>query len=218
MIRLKPPSHSVDRGGVFIPPSDDAWCQEVMAADMDAVEAKALAEFQDAVEAKYRDEQRQRKIEVTAEEVAALRESCVLSDEQRSEAHRTLPFIRYAQGDTRFDIDCSDWDGEGKPCTLRSRYLTKGAPTKFYIRRLRPSDYHAAEGIENSGERLLEFCRLGLKGIESPDYKWTAEESKKRAPEDVIQALHDADVSLPMQIGTAVILFCRKLNKAELFR
>jgi len=183
---------------------------------MAAIEAKALAEYQDAVEAKYRENRRGS--DVTPEEVAALRESCVLSQEQRAEAHATLPFARYARGDTRLDIDCEDWDGEGKPCTLRSRYLTKATPTKFYIRRLRPSDYHAAEGIDNSGERLLEFCRLGLKGFDSPDWKWTADESKKRVPEDIIQALHDSDVSLPMQIGTAVILFCRKLNKAELFR
>lgn len=218
MIRLKVPSHSVDRGGVFIPPSDDAWDHEAMAADMQAVEAKALAEYQDAVEAKYRDAQRQRKSEVTAEEVAALRESCVLSEEQREEAIDTLPFSRYSRGDTRFDIDCSDWDGEGKPCTLRGRYLTKGTPTKFYLRRLRPSDYHRTEELGNTRERVLEFCRLGLSGIDSGDFTWRVGDSEKKAPEDIIQALQDTDVSLPMQVGYAVIQFCRKLNKAELFR
>jgi len=216
MIRLKPPSHSVDRGGVFISNSDDAWDQEVMAADCAAVAAKALAEYRDAVEAKHRANQRGR--EVTEEEVTALRASCVLSEDQLEAAIATLPFSRYACGDTRFDIDCSDWDGEGKPCTLRGRYLTKGTPTKFYLRRLRPSDYHRTEELGNTRERVLEFCRLGLSGIDSGDFTWRVGDSEKKAPEDIIQMLQDTDVSLPMQVGYAVLMFCRKLNKAELFR
>lgn len=216
MIRLKPPSHSVDRGGVFIPKSDDAWDRDVMAADSVAVATKALAEYRDTVEAKYRANQGGR--EVTAEEVTALRESCFLSEEQLEAAIDTLPFSRYFHCETRYDIDCPDWDGEGKPCTVASRYLTKNKPTKFYLRRLRPSDYHRTEELGDTRERVLEFCRLGLRGIDSDDFTWRVGDSEKKASEDIIQAIQDTDVSLPLQIGYAVIMFCRKLSKAETFR
>lgn len=218
MIRFKLPTHSIETGGIFIPPpgSDDAWDVDLLYADMRAVEARALAEFRDAAEAKYRATHRGR--EVTPEEVAALRESCELSEDQCSEAHATLPYSRYARGDTRFDIDAPDTDGEGKPCTVASRYLSKNKPSKFYLRRLSPSDYHRADELGDTRERILEFCRLGLRGLDSGDCTWRVGDSEKRVPEAIMQSLQDADVSLPLQIGLAVILYCRKLSKAELFR
>lgn len=216
MILFKLPSHSVDRGGVFIPKSDDAWDHEVMAADSAVVVAKALAEYRDAVEAKYRAKQGGR--EVTSEEITSLRDSCALSEEQIEAAIDTLPFSRYFNCETRYDIDCPDHDGEGKPCTVASRYLTKNKPSKFYLRRLRPSDYHRTEELGDTRERVLEFCRLGLRGIDSGDITWRVGDSEKKAPEDIIQAVQDTDVSLPMLIGYAVIRFCRNLSKAETFR
>lgn len=218
-LKLKPPTHTVDGGGVYIHADDDAWDNDLINADMKAAEAKALAEFRDKVEAEYRDLQKQRGREVSDEEIAEVRKTCSLSDEQRRAAYAPLAIFRYQSGATRFDPDCADWDPEGKPCTVRERYLTKGKPTIFRIKRLRPSDYHAAEDLGESGERLLEFCRLGLTSIDSADFKWRREDDgKKRVPEEIIQALHDVDVSLPLGIGTAVILFCRTLNKAERFR
>ncbi len=214
MIRLKVPTHSVDRGGSLVPQTDDAWDMDLVIADALAAEAQALAPMQDAIEAKYRASHN-----ATDEEIAVLRESCSLSEKQRIAAHATTPYHRYQSGETRYDLDCADTAPDGSTCTVRGRYLTKGTPTIFRLRRLPYRDYNAAEELGDTRERLLEFCRLGLRAIDSPDgFKWQSKDGVKRVPEEIMQQLHDADVSLPGAIGTAVILLCRKLSKAELFR
>jgi hypothetical protein len=212
MLKIKPPTHKIDAGGTFISLSDPAWDQDKYAADMAAYEAAALTEVQDAAVAKFRAENQGR--ELSDDEIAAVRAACVLSDEERHKARGRHVVFRYLRGKTRMQPNAPDWGPDGKPCTARD-YL-KGPATEFSIRRLAYRDYQAADEIVGSNARLMEFCRLGLKGIKSADFNWTAK-GDETVPDDVMQVLHDANVALPLEIGAAVVVLCRPIDVEESF-
>lgn len=212
MLKIKPPTHKIDAGGIFISLSDPAWRNDMYAADMAAYEAAALTEVQDAAVAKFRAENQGR--EPSDDEIAAVRSACVLSGEELHKARGRHPVFRYARGKTRFQPSAPDWRPDGTPTTVRD-YLA-GPAAEFAIRRLAYRDYQTADEIVGSNARLMEFARLGLKGIKSADYNWTAK-GDETVPDDVMQALHDANVALPLEIGAAVVLLCRPLDEEETF-
>lgn len=212
-LKIKPPTHRADALGVYISPRDTAWDNATWRADMAILEAKALADARDIAETEHR----AKYPSATAEALAEVRENCRLTEAQIAAYALRHPVVRYHRGLTRFQPNCDDWDAEGKPCTVRSRYLKEGA-TEFTLRRLPYAEYQAADAIENAGHRLTAFARAGLRAVKSAEFNWTAEDTDTRAPAHVIQALHDADVSLPLDIGMAVIAFCRPPSDAETFR
>jgi hypothetical protein len=213
-MKLRPPTHRADAGGIFVAAHDPAWDQELFNADAEALLSKALAPVQDAAEAAHR----AKHADATAEDIAALRGACALTAEQQTAALRGHPGRRYFLGLTRYQIDAPEHAPDGSPCTVRERYLTRGKACEFTIRRLRSEVYQAADEIVSTGARLTQFARMGLRAINSPDWTWTIEDGATRAPQDVIEALHEADPSLPLAIGRAVILMCRPIDDAELFR
>ncbi len=214
-LSLYPPTHRVDQLGTFVSLEDPAWDEVLYKADLLALLEGALNEVRDQAEAEFRAQNQGR--EVTDEEIAALRESCALSPEQAHKAKAKHPVVAYANALTRFAIDCDAWDPGGKPCTVRSRYLTKGPASEFTIGRLNRADYSAAEAIVSTSDRLAEFCRLGLKAVKSPHWNWRVK-AGETASEEIIDALHAADPSLPAAIGTAVVQMCAKLSEPETFR
>lgn len=214
MLKLRPPTHRADAGGIFVAAHDPAWDQELFKADAEALLSKALAPVQDAAEAAHR----AKHADATAEDIAALRAACALTDAQQTAALRGHPGRRYFLGLTRYQIDAPDHAPDGSPCTVRSRYLTRGKACEFTIRRLRSEVYQAADEIVSTGARLTQFARMSLAAINSPDWTWTIEDGATRAPQEVIEALHEADPSLPLAIGRAVIIMCRPLDDAEAFR
>ena len=211
-LKIKPPTHRADALGVYISPRDTAWDNATWRADMAILEAKALADARDIAEAEHR----AKYPSATAEALAEVRENCRLTEAQIAAYALRHPVVRYHRGLTRFQPNCDDWDAEGKPCTVRSRYLKEGA-TEFTLRRLPYAEYQAADAIENAGHRLTAFARAGLRAVKSAEFNWTAEDTDTRAPAHVIQVLHDADVSLPLDIGMAVIAFCRPPSDSENF-
>ena len=212
-LKIKPPTHRADALGVFISLHDPAWNEEVYRADMEIFLARALKQKQDTAEQGYR----AKNPAATDEQIASVRGLCALSPEESHAAQGLHPVNRYARGVTRYQPNCDDWDAEGKPCTVRSRYLKEGA-TEFTIRRLESPAYYAADEITNTGERLKAFARSGLRAVASPDFNWTALDTDTRAPDHVIEALFNCDPALPLEIGQAVISMCRGLDDAETFR
>ena len=212
-LKIKPPTHRADALGVYISPRDTAWDNATWRADMAILEAKALADARDIAEAEHR----AKYPSATAEALAEVRENCRLTEAQIAAYALRHPVVRYHRGLTRFQPNCDDWDAEGKPCTVRSRYLKEGA-TEFTIRRLESPAYYAADEITNTGERLKAFARSGLRAVASPDFNWTALDTDTRAPDHVIEALFNCDPALPLEIGQAVISMCRGLDDAETFR
>lgn len=210
MLKLRPPTHRADALGIFIAPQDQAWDNDRWRADMTALEAAALTRLQDAAEAELRATG-----SPSDEAVAEVRAACRLTEAQAAEAHARHPAIRYLRGLTRYQPGADDWDPEGKPCTVRDRYLRPGA-AEFTIRRLPFATYQAAIEISSPGERLTAFARAGLRAIKSPEWTWSA--TGEHVPDDVMQALHDADPSLLRGIGQAVFNLCQPLTEAELFR
>lgn len=209
MLKLRPPTHRADALGTFIAPQDPAWDNDRWRADMQALEAADLAKLRDAAEAELRAAGAP-----SDEAVAEVRAAIKLTEAQATEAHARHPAIRYLRGLTRYQPGADDWDPEGKPCTVRARYLKPGA-SEFTIRRLAYPAYQAAVEILSPGARATAFVRAGLRAIKSPDFNWTA--TGETVPDDVLQALHDADPSLLRGIGGAVFNLCQPLTEAETF-
>jgi hypothetical protein len=209
-LKLKPPTHRADVFGVFISRHDTAWDNPLINAEIEVLQAKALAEAQARAAAVYS----ARHPGATAEETQAAAARCELTDAQNAEAIRRHPAARYMMGTTRYQLNAPDWRPDGKPCTARD-YLKPGA-AEFTICRLKPEAYHLADAIENSGLRLTAFARAGLRAVRSSDWAWEAGD-RETSVEDVLRALHDADVTLPLEIGEAVIAMRRPLDEAETF-
>jgi hypothetical protein len=205
-LKIKPPTHKADALGVFVSVNDPAWNDAVYIADMEALMAASVP-AQDAAESALR----AKKPDVNEEEVEHARAV------ERHKAKGQHPVVRYVTGKTRFQLGAEDWTPDRKPCTVRERYLTDGQACEFTLRRLRHDVYQAADEITSTGARLTAFARSSLRAVKSPDYNWTAGADETRAPEEVLQVLHDADPALLLEIGTAVIAMCRPLDVEETF-
>lgn len=216
-LKLKLPNHRIDAPAVWISISDPAWDNDKFDADNKAFQAQELESAKSAALDKYRLANRGR--ELTQDEIAAVTNAVVLTGVMKAQAYIRTPVGRYFRGKTRFSLDAKDTDGAGAPCTVRD-FLKPGVqPTEFILKRLNYRDYQRADAMKDGdGDYgamcLTEFCRLGLKGIKSPDLTWHAEPDKY-VPEEIMQALHDADVSLSSAIGMAVIQLCRPLDAEE---
>jgi len=210
-LKIKPPTHRADALGVFVSVHDPAWDDARYTADLEALLAAALAAKQDAAEAAHR----AKHPAAPADEIAELRAGCELSALEQHQVKGRHPVVRYVTGKTRYQLGAADWAPDGSPCTVRERYLTKGPACEFTLRRLTFQAYQAADEITGTGERLTAFARAALRAVKSPDYSWTAGEAETRAPDAVLQVLHDADPALLLEIGQAVIALCRPLDEAE---
>lgn len=209
MLKIKPPTHKIDGGGIVIS-SLDCWDWARVELECKALEEVALGELRDkAAETFLQGNQK-----ASDAEVDAVRLSCILSDEERTAAHMRHPVQRYLAGQTRYQPDAPDWDHEGKPITARA-YLT-GLPTEFYIRRLSFSDYHRAVEITSTIGRLTAFVRRGLRAIRSPGdgLQWELKREDE-VPDDILQALHEANPLLIRELGGACIIYNRPLDDIE---
>lgn len=212
MLKIKPPTHKIDGGGVYIADAD-AWDHERIDSELEQLIAAALAEVQDkAAEAHLA-----ANAKASDAEVAAVRESCVLTDEEKAAAVKRHPVVRYRTGRTRFQPDAPDHDPSGKPITARE-YLLK-PPTEFAIRRLSYQEYHRASEETSTFRRLVGFARKGLRAIRSPDaLQWELRKGDDEAPDEIMQALHEAGPLLVREIGAAVVLYNAPLSDDESFR
>ena len=208
-IKIKPPTHKVDAGGVFISPNDSAWDNEWLERELAALELAALEKLRNesldkAAAASGR--------ELSEEEIVDVKSSCVLSEVESQAAKRLHPVLRYLGGITRYQLDAPDWDFEGKPATARD-YL-KGKPdAEFVLRRMSYRTYLECQDATGH-ERMLAFVRHGLKAIRSADYSWSAK-GDETTPDEVFEALHQTSLSLTGEIAVAVQRFNAPLSEAE---
>lgn len=187
MIKLKPPTHTVDGLAVFISVSDPAWDIERIVAEREAQVARALADGH-----------------ITTE----------LTPAERARAVALSPVERYFAGVTRFQPSAPDWAADGSPTTARA-YLRAGEkPAEFGLRRLGFRAHQEVAEIENPRGRLLEACRLGLRSIVADGYTWKATGAES-AGDDQLEVLHAASPALVTEIGAAVLNLGRPLDEAE---
>lgn len=193
MLTLKPPTHTADAGaGIYIHTFDPAWDSERWEAELAASDAKIVAEhtMPDGT--------------VDAAKVLVAREAARLRH----------PITRFSCGRTRFQLDAPDWRLDGTPCTVRD-YL-RGPATLFHVRRLTFSQQRQIDNIADTRDRHLAMLKHGLVRIDSAE--WTWERGSLGVTDDVIEALHACDPSLPFSIGQAIALLNRRLDQAEDFR
>ena len=195
MIKLKPPTHSIDGLAVFISATDPAWDIDRLKAERDAHFAAALTEKRSA----------------HPERDAAFLEALDLHITEHAAAIARAPVERYYAGKTRLQPDAPDWAADGSPTTARA-YLKPGEkPAEFGVRRLGFRAYQEIAEIDNSRARLIEACRLGLRSITADGYKWKAT-GDEPAGDEQIEALHEASPNLVLEIGGAVLLLSRPLD------
>lgn len=209
-IKLKPPTHAIDQGGVYVA-SSDCWDNERIEREKDALIQKKLSELQEKAIQKYAAQIPERAL--TEAELAEVKASVVMTEEEKIEAAGEHPVARYYSGKTRLQLDAPDWDHEGQPVTAR-QYLT-GTPTEFHVRRLPWSQYRDTSAITPAHKRWEEFVRRGLKAIKAPDFSWSIERNTDRVPDEIMQVLHDADHTLITWLGVAVGLYNQPLTDSE---
>lgn len=209
-LKLKPPTHAIDRGGIYVS-SSDCWDNPRIDREKEAFVSKALKELQEKALATYAEKQGGR--ELTEAEIEEVRASVVMTEEEKLEAISLHPIHRYYAGKTRFQLDAPDWDHEGKPVTARD-YL-KGIPTEFHIRRIPWGKFRDISAISQAHKRWEEMVRTGLKAIKSEGFEWRLEKDTDRVPDEIMQVLHDADHALITWLGIGIASYNRPLDDAE---
>lgn len=200
MLKLKPPTHTVDGLAAFISATDPAWDFERLAAERDAQVARALAEKQDAYT-----------YPADPEQADLVRATLALSPAEQAAALARAPVERYYAGKTRLQPDAPDWAADGSPTTARA-YLRAGEkPAEFGLRRLGFRAFQEIVETENPRARLIEACRLGLRSITADGYRWRAA-GDEPAGDEQIEVLHNASPALVTEIGGAVLLLSRSLD------
>lgn len=192
MIKLKPPTHTIDGLAVYISATDPAWDFERLTAERDAQVARALADKQATVAGPDG---------VTAE----------LTRTEHAAAVARAPVERYYEGKTRYQPSAPDWAADGKPTTARAFLKPGEKPAEFGLRRLGFRAYQEIVETENPRARLVEAARLGLRSIKADGYSWRAV-GDEPAGDEQIEALHEASPALVTEIGGAVLLLSRSLD------
>ena len=200
MLKIKPPTHTVDGLAVFISMTDPAWDFERLAAERDAQVARALAEKQDAYT-----------YPADPEQAALVRATLALSPAEQSAAVARAPVERYYAGKSRFQLDAPDWAADGSPSTARAFLKAGEKPAEFGLRRLGFRAHQEVAEIENARGRLLEACRLGLRSIKAEGYTWKAP-GDEPAGDEQLEALHAANPWLLDEIGASVLMLGRPLD------
>lgn len=209
-LKIPPPTHKVDAGGVFISPLDSAWDTDRIDRELAALELAALDKMREEALAKAKAAIPDR--DLTEEEIEVVKASCMLSELESQAARKLHPWVRYLSGNTRYQLDAADWDHEGKPVTVRE-YLKGKADIEFVVRRFGFRTYLECQD-ETGHERMLAFVRHGLKAVRSTDYTWAAK-GDETTPEEVFEALHQTSLSLTGEIAVAVQRFNAPLSEAE---
>lgn len=209
-LRIKPPTHAIDRGGIYVS-SSDCWDNPRIDREKEALVLKALKELQEKALATYASKLDGR--ELTEDEVSEVKASVAMTEEEKLEAISLHPIHRYYAGKTRFQLDAADWDHEGRPVTARD-YLT-GHPTEFHVRRIPWAKFRDISAINQVHKRWEEMVRVGLKAIVSMDYNWRIERDTDRVPDEIMQVLHDADHALITWLGIGIASYNRPLDDAE---
>lgn len=200
MLKIKPPTHTVDGLAVFISAADPAWDFERLMAERDAQVARALAEKQDAYT-----------YPADPEQAALVRESLALSPTEQAAAIACAPVERYYDGKTRFQPDAPDWAADGSPTTARAFLRAGEKPAEFGLRRLGFRAFQEIVETENPRARLIEACRLGLRSIKADGYTWKAP-GDEPAGDEQLEALHGASPALVTEIGGAVLRLSHPLD------
>lgn len=192
MLKLRPPTHKIDQGGVFVSMSD-CWDTKALNEEARIRKEKALADKRETLQ---------------LEEVE-------LSEDEEIGVTSHSPWSRYYLGKTRYQLDAPDHDATGKPVTVREYLLEGQKPTEFVIRRLDFQTWRDISSIIESKKALLELCALGLKEIRGGTLPWKLEKGQDRVPDDILQSLHEAHPGLISEIGLAVSRYNQPLTDEE---
>lgn len=126
------------------------------------------------------------------------------------EARGLHPLRRYWRGEHRFDLDAVDYY-QGAPVKIRD-YFNQAEPVIFTLRRLRkPEEMYQLDAVQLFAARCALACRMGVVACSAVPLKVDA----GRLDDASMAALYDADETLPLALGLAVMDYNRPLSESE---
>lgn len=132
---LRVPYHKADAPGCYISLIDDAWDFARVEAELEELEALALAEARrTAVQAAA--EQAGVSPDELAPEAKAAAEVAALTQDEKQEARSRHPWARFLGGHSRFDLSAPDMGPRGPVSSVREYLKPDAKPTGFWLRRL----------------------------------------------------------------------------------
>lgn len=134
------------------------------------------------------------------------------TEDELQAAEEAHPLVRYWDGAHRYDLDAVDYF-RGKPVKIRE-YFNQCEPVIWTLRRLSVEESYQVTGVQLYTARAALACRLGVDACSA--IKLT--KLGGRLDDASMLALYDADETLPLALGLAVIAYNRPLSEAESFR
>lgn len=140
---------------------------------------------------------------------AKLAETPDASETELADAAAGHPLNRYWAGEHRFDLDAVDYF-RGQPVKIRD-YFNQAEPAAFTLRRLSVEELYSLDVQQVFAQRMALACRLGVESCSA--VKLTKNSGK--LDDASMRALYDADPTLPLALGLAVVDYNRPISESE---
>lgn len=231
---LRVPYHKADAPGCYISPIDDAWDFARVEAELEELEALALAEVRRAA-VQAAAEPAGVSPDELAPEAKAAAEVAALKQDEKQEARSRHPWARFPSGHSRFDLSAPDMGPRGPVSSVREYLKPDAKPTGFWLRRLSLAlraeidlDREDVIGRLRRGEDVSPACqvarwtkivRYGVRKITSgDDVLWEARDAAETVPAEWLEQIGDLEGGAAMhlmQLAAAVEQYNAPLSESE---
>lgn len=205
---LLPPTHVIDAPGVYISPSDPVWDLERGNREIADLKAKGSEEGRAAALARMGHEP------ATEADLDAIADA---AEQAADTAAWTHPVLRYARGETRFQLDAQLVGPSGESCTVRDWMRPGVEPCRFTLVRPSRKKIRAAEAVDNTDDRREAWIRAVVRKIEGPEGRlsWAPAKDNDEVPDAVLEAMFAWFPMLIRQVADACKAYCGPLMAHE---
>lgn len=232
---LRVPYHKADAPGCYISPVDDAWDFARVEAELEELDALALAEVRRAAVQAAVEQAGVSPDELAPEAKAAAEVVAPLTQDEKAEARSRHPWARFIGGHSRFDLSAPDTGPRGPVSSVRDYLKPDAKPTGFWLRRLSLAlraeidlDREDVIGRLRRGEevpharqvaRWTKIVRYGVRKITSGDeVLWEAASPAETVPAEWLEQIGDLEGGAAMhlmQLAAAVERYNAPLSESE---
>jgi hypothetical protein len=144
-LKISPPTHKADALGTFISAHDTAWDSEMWRADMEAIQAAALADAQKVSVAAFK----AKHPKASEDEIEAHRAACVLTDVQMAEAHLKPGASEFTIRRLPYPVHqvCDQVEGTKQRLTAFARAGLRGITSEDWLWSADEKDLRAPESV-----------------------------------------------------------------------
>lgn len=189
---LRPPTHRIDVPGQYVFPWDDAFDRDRILAERAELAEMTLTALKVTARAAMR---AQLGRDLTDEETVLADESCVLTEDERTQAEERHPVPMFTSGETRFDPASIGQSPRGPARAFD--YFREGAqPTIFHLRRV---GYQArmrceALALRDVAAGHAAWVKAGVESItRGGEVLWKATPQERELSEDWMESICESD-------------------------